>query len=129
MKSFFKEFKAFINRGNVTEMAVGIIMGTAFKAIIDSVVTDIFMPFVGILLGGVDLTSLSLQVEGATLKYGIFLQSIINFLVISFCLYVIVKGLNAMRKKKEVDKSEKKETGPSEIELLAEIRDLLKKEK
>jgi large conductance mechanosensitive channel len=118
-----KEFREFIMRGNVLDLAVAVIIGGAFNAIVTSLVNDIIMPLVGILLGGVDFSGLGLQVGNAVVLYGNFIQAIINFVIIAFTLFLVVKGANrVMRKKAEAP------TPPAptaEEKLLAEIRDLL----
>lgn len=119
-----KEFREFIMRGNVLDLAVAVIIGGAFGAIVTSLVDDIIMPLIGILMGGVDFSGLAVQVGGATLTYGNFIQAIINFLIIALALFLIIKAANSvMRKKAEAP------TPPAptaEEKLLAEIRDLLK---
>lgn len=92
-----KEFKEFIARGNVMDMAVGIVVGGAFTAIVNSLVNDLIMPLIGILIGGIDFASLSVQVGDAVFAYGNFIQNVLNFLVIAFTVFLIVKGLNKMR--------------------------------
>jgi len=118
-----KEFREFIMRGNVLDLAVAVIIGGAFNAIVTSLVNDIIMPLVGILMGGVDFTGLGLQVGNAVVLYGNFIQAIINFLIIALTLFLVVKGANSvMRKKAEAP------TPPAptaEEKLLTEIRDLL----
>ncbi len=126
----FKEFKKFISRGNVLDMAVGIIIGSAFTAIVSSAVNDIIMPLIGIISGGIDFTNLSFTIGGAVVKYGSFIQNIIDFLIVAFCLFMTIRFMNKLthiRKKQEQEKE--KEVIPKDIELLTEIRDLLKKEK
>lgn len=131
MKKFFGEFKEFISRGNVLDMAVGIIIGQAFTAIVNSLVNDVLMPLVGMIAGGVNLSDLKVTIGTATLAYGAFLQAIINFLIIAFVIFCIVKSFNtlhdrAIKKKPEV----KEEAKPDpQIVLLTEIRDLLESEK
>ena len=93
-----KEFKEFINKGNVMDMAVGVIIGAAFGAIVTSLVNDIIMPLVGFITGGVDVTNLSVKVGDATLAYGNFIQAIINFLIIAFVIFMVVKAMNKMMK-------------------------------
>ena len=119
-----KEFREFIMRGNVLDLAVAVIIGGAFGAIVTSLVNDIIMPLIGILMGGVDFTGLGVQVGGANVLYGNFIQAIINFLVIALALFLVIKAANrVMRKKVEAP------TPPvptAEEKLLAEIRDLLK---
>lgn len=96
-----KEFKKFISRGNVLDMAVGIIIGSAFTAIVTSLVNDILTPLIGIVLGGVNFAGLSVTIGSAQIMYGAFIQAIINFLLIAFALFMIVKGINALHKKPE----------------------------
>jgi len=122
-----KEFKEFINKGNVMDMAVGVIIGAAFGAIITSLVNDIIMPLVGIITGGVDVTNLSVKVGDATLAYGNFIQAVINFLIIAIVIFLMVKAVNKLTKKKE--KEEEKPAKSDEVKLLEDIRDLLKKQK
>ena len=120
------EFRKFILRGNVIDLAVAVVLGAAFGAIVTSLTTDIIMPLVGILLGGVDFASLSVQVGSAVVAYGKFIQAIVNFLIIALALFFIVKGANAamdFRKKKE---EAAPAAPPEDVVLLREIRDLLK---
>ncbi|MDD3187292.1 MAG: large-conductance mechanosensitive channel protein MscL [Bacilli bacterium] len=119
------EFKAFITRGNVIDLTVGVIIGGAFGKIVTSLVNDILMPLIGIILGGLDFTSLSITIKDANIMYGSFIQQIIDFLIISLCIFVFIKIINRF-KRKEIVKEEKKEL-PEEVKLLTEIRDLLKK--
>lgn len=142
MKKFFGEFKEFISKGNVIDMAVGVVIGAAFKAIIDSLVNDIIMPVIGWLLGDVDFSSFALTLREATLaedgvtvlkeaitiNYGVFINAIISFLIIGFCLFCVVKAVNKLRRKKEEEPApEPEEPKPTTEELLlTEIRDLLK---
>jgi large conductance mechanosensitive channel len=119
------EFKQFISRGNVLDMAVGIIIGTAFTAIVTSLVNDIIMPIVGIFIGGINFSALRITIKDATICYGAFFQAIINFLIIAVCVFTIIKAINRIAKKKE--EKPKAEPKPSdEVLLLTEIRDLLK---
>lgn len=122
-----KEFKEFISRGNVIDLAVGVIMGGAFSNIVTSLVNNVLMPFIGVLLGGLDFSNLSIQVEDATIKYGMFMQSIIDFLIVAVCIFIMIKFINkiaSINHKKEEKKEEvKKEENTL---LLEEIRDLLK---
>ena len=130
MKKIAKEFKEFISRGNVVDLAVGVIMGGAFGKIVTSLVNDIIMPLVGIVLGGLDFTSLTLTIKDASIAYGLFIQNVIDFLIVSACIFVMIKFINKLTKKKEA--KEKKEEVKEEIKkteevlLLEEIRDLLK---
>ena len=118
-----REFRDFALKGNVIDLAVAVIIGIAFGAVVLSLVNDIIMPIVGVLLGGVDFASLSIQVGSATIAYGKFIQAIVNFLIIAFVLFLIVKAANRMRKPEAAPEP----PGPSAEEtLLTEIRDLLK---
>lgn len=122
--SFVKEFKDFISRGNVVDLAVGVIIGGAFSKIITSLVNDIIMPLVGILIGGQNFSTLYFKVGSAFVTYGSFLQNVIDFLIVAFCIFTFVKILNKFKKKEE----NKPEVNKTEV-LLTEIRDLLKKTK
>lgn len=128
-ENLIKEFKEFIKRGNVMDLAVGVIVGGAFSSIVTSLVNNILTPILGIFLGGIDFSSLSLTVKDATINYGLFLQSIIDFLIIAFCIFIMIKVINKIMSvgKKETKKEEiKKEPKKEDILLLEEIRDLLK---
>ena len=119
-------------RGNVMDMAVGVIIGGAFGKIVSSLVDDVLMPAIGMLTGNVDFTSLVWKIgedEGAAvLKYGQFIQNIIDFLIVAFCIFLIIKGINKLTTKKEEPAPEPEApAGPTQEELLAEIRDLLAK--
>ena len=120
-----KEFKDFINRGNVIDLAVAVIIGGAFGAIITSLVNDIIMPLIGVLIGGVDFAALSIDVGEATILYGSFIQAIINFLIIAFVVFLVVRSFNKLQKAEEEAPPAPPEPSPEE-KLLAEIRDLLK---
>ena len=124
-----KEFKEFISRGNVMDMAVGIIIGGAFTAIVSSLVADIITPIIGMLMGGVDFSSLAVTVGSAQLTYGNFIQAIINFLLVAWVLFMIVKAMNKMKRKEEEKPAEPEAPAepPEDIVLLREIRDSLKK--
>ena len=117
-----KEFKQFIARGNVIDLAVGVIIGAAFTAIVKSLVKNLINPLIGLFIGGIDLSNLTLKVGEANFKYGSFLNSIINFLIISFIVFLIVKAVNKFTKKEE----EEAPATPTEGDDLKEIRDLLK---
>ena len=130
-----KEFKEFISRGNVVDMAVGVIMGSAFGKIVTSLVNDIIMPLVGVLIGGIYFTSLSFKIQKAEVKYGSFIQNIVDFLIVAICIFIFVKIINKLntidvlhKKKKEETKKEEVKKSNEEV-LLEEIRDLLKKQK
>ncbi len=124
-----KEFKKFINRGSVVDLAVGVMIGGAFSKIISSIVDDLVMPFVGVILGGLDFSSLVIKIGEAEIKYGILIQNIVNFFLIAIFLFMIVKLINKANKKDEAKPKETKVTKPEDILLLEEIRDLLKKKK
>lgn len=127
------EFKAFVMRGNVVDMAVGVIIGGAFSKIVTSLVNDIFMPIIGMVLGNVDFTSLEIKlgepVEGAeqaAIRYGMFIQEIVNFLIIAFCIFMVIKLINKAKKKKDEEPAPAPEPTKEEV-LLTEIRDALNK--
>ena len=126
----FKEFKKFAIKGNMVDMAVGIIIGVAFGKIVSSLVTDIIMPPIGVLLGGIDFTNLVVTLKKATettaaitLNYGIFINTIIDFIIIAFSIFIVVKQINRLKKKEEAKPTQT----PEEVLLLREIRDSLKK--
>ena len=127
------EFKAFVMRGNVVDLAVGVIIGAAFGKIVTSLVNDIFMPIIGMILGNVDFSSLEIKlgepVEGAeqaAIKYGMFIQEIINFLIIALCIFMFIKLIAKIQKKKDEEPAPAPEPTKEEV-LLTEIRDALKK--
>ena len=138
-----KEFKEFINRGSVMDLAVGIIIGGAFTAIVNSLVNDVVMPVISMIIGGFDFSALKLiipayieGIEPATINYGNFIQAVINFLLIAFVIFILIRTLNKMRERAErltKKAEEKKEEEAAEVQedqtaLLKEIRDLLKKQ-
>jgi len=126
-----KEFKEFISKGSVLDLAVAVVIGKAFGDIITALVEKVIMPLIGMIIGGIDFTNLVLKVGDATLEYGVFIQAIVNFLIISFCIFLVVKAFNTakdkLKKKEEV--KEEKPVDSDEVKLLKEIRDLLKKKK
>ncbi len=134
---FISEFKTFITRGNVMDMAVGVIIGGAFTAIVTSLVNDLLMPVIGALFGGINFSNLKIVltpasegVEEAAIRYGAFIQAIVNFLLVALCIFMIVKTINNMHKKEEPAPEpapEPEPVVPEDIKLLTEIRDLLKK--
>ena len=133
MKGFFQEFKKFITRGNVIDLAVGVIVGTAFTSIVNSLVKDVVMPAVSILLGGLSFKDLKYVITPATettaesaILYGNFIQSIVSFLIVSFVVFLMVKFINSVHKKKEV--AAPAPVTPADVLLLQEIRDLLKEQ-
>ena len=136
MKKFFLEFKEFAMRGNVLDMAVGVILGGAFGKITTSLVNDVFMPLIGMLIGGVDLGKLNIVLkpatdtaEAVTLGIGTFLTTIIDFVSVAFVIFLMIKTINRFHKKKEEDPKPEEPKGPTTEELLTEIRDLLKEQK
>ena len=136
MKKFFQEFKEFAMRGNVLDMAVGVILGGAFGKITTSLVNDVFMPLIGMLIGGVDLGKLNIVLkpatdtaEAVTLGIGTFLTTIIDFVLVAFVIFLMIKTINRFRRKKEEEPEPEEPKGPTTEELLAEIRDLLKEQK
>lgn len=129
-KGFFGEFKEFIARGNVMDMAVGVIIGGAFSAITTSLINDIIMPILGIFTSSISFADLAVQVGGAVITYGNFVQAVLNFLVMALVVFCLVKAMNSFHKKKAEPAPEPApEPEPSaEEKLLTEIRDLLKKD-
>ncbi|WP_346726775.1 large-conductance mechanosensitive channel protein MscL [Feifania hominis] len=132
---FFGEFKAFISRGNVLDLAVGIIIGGAFTAIVNSLVNDMIMPLVGLIIGGINFSDLKIVLSPAVgetaevaICYGAFLQQVLNFLIIAFVVFLLVKGVNSLHRKKE--QAPPAPPAPSqELTVLTEIRDLLRENK
>lgn len=120
-----EEFREFINRGNVVDLALAVIIGGAFGAIISSLIDDIIMPLVGLMLGGVDFAQLSIQVGDAVIAYGNFIQAIVNFVVIALAVFLAVRSYNKLQDEKEQEPEAPPEPSGEE-KLLAEIRDLLK---
>lgn len=129
MKKFLAEFKEFAIKGNIFDLAIGVIIGAAFNAIVKSLVDDILMPVIGMLIGGHDFSSLALQVGNAQIKYGMLIQNIVNFLITAMGLFVIVKVLAKLRdinsKKVTEEKEEEPEAKPDDVVLLEEIKDIL----
>lgn len=126
-----QEFKKFISKGNVVDLAVGVIIGGAFGKIVSSLVNDILMPIIGALIGGIDFSNLSIKIGEAKITYGMFIQNIIDFLIIAFCVFIFVKIVNKisdvtskLEKNKEIEKEKIEET---ELSVLKEIREELKK--
>lgn len=127
-----KEFKEFAMKGNMLDMAIGIVIGAAFGKIVSSVVADVLMPPLGLLLGGVNFTALKVTLKQAvgetaavTLNYGAFLQTVVDFVIVAFAIFFMIKGINSMRKKQE-EAPAAPAPPPNQEVLLAEIRDLLK---
>ena len=139
---FIKEFKEFAMKGNVMDMAVGVIIGGAFGKIVTSLVNDVLMPVISMATGGIDFTNLFInlgegsystlaqaQEAGASVfAYGSFIQNVVDFLIVAFCIFLMLKGINKLNRKKEEPAAPEAPKGPTQEELLAEIRDLLKKQ-
>ena len=132
MKAFFHEFKEFISRGSVVDLAVGVIIGSAFTAIVTSLVSDVIMPVIGILTKGINFSDLKYVITPAAgdvpenaILYGQFIQSILSFLIVAFIIFVVIRQINRLKRKKEDVPAEPAPT-PEDIVLLTEIRDLLK---
>ena len=123
----FKEFKTFVMRGNVMDLAVGVIIGAAFGKIVTSLVNDVLMPLLGILLGKVNFTDLTIKIGSATVKYGMFIQNIVDFLIVAFCIFLMVKLISEVMEEKDDDQKEEVKEKSDELKALEEIRDLLKK--
>lgn len=130
--SFIKEFKEFAVRGNVMDMAVGVVIGGAFGKIVSSLVGDVIMPIIGVLTSGVDFKSLKFTIKEAsenipavTINYGMFIQTIIDFTIIAFCIFLAIKAINRLKQNKPKEDEATKELS-DETKLLSEIRDLLK---
>lgn len=124
--SFVKEFREFAMKGNVMDLAVGVIIGGAFGKIVSSLVGDVLMPMIGIILGQIDLSTLSFTIGASSIKYGMFLQSIIDFVIVSLCVFLMLKAMMKLQKPKPTLPSAPAEP-PADIKLLTEIRDLLRK--
>ena len=130
--SMMSEFKSFAMRGNVVDMAVGIVIGGAFGKIVSSFVNDVLMPPIGMMMGGVDFSELSVvlkaaagEAEAVTLNYGAFIQTVVDFVIIAFAIFMVIKAMNSMKKKEEEAPAEPPKPS-AEVELLTEIRDSLK---
>lgn len=133
IKGFMSEFKKFISRGNVIDMAVGVIIGTSFTAIVNSLVKDVLMPVIGMLFGGIDFTGLKYvitpavdDIPEAAIYYGNFIQNVVNFLLVAFVIFSLIKLLSVLQKKKEEEAPAAPPAPAEDIVLLTEIRDLLK---
>jgi large conductance mechanosensitive channel len=130
--SMMSEFKEFAMRGNVVDMAVGIIIGAAFGKIVSSFVSDVIMPPIGVLIGGVDFTNLAVvikeasgEAEAVTIKYGAFLQTVFDFIIVAFAIFMAIKVMNSLKKKEEEAPEKPAEPSKEEV-LLTEIRDALR---
>lgn len=120
-----KEFRDFIMRGNVIDLAVAVVIGVAFTAIVTSLVNDIIMPLVGVIIGGLDFSALAVTVGSAAIAYGLFIQAIVNFVIVGFVLFLVVRSINRLKKPAPPAAPA---APPADIVLLTEIRDLLKKQ-
>jgi len=125
--NLLKEFKAFALKGNVLDLAIGVIIGAAFGKIVSSLVSDIIMPLIGLLMGGVDLSGLKKTLGNATITYGVFLQTVLDFLIVSFSIFMFIRTLNRFKRKEEAKPDEPPAPSKEEM-LLTEIRDLLKQQ-
>jgi large conductance mechanosensitive channel len=123
-----KEFRDFIMRGNVLDLAVAVVIGAAFIAVVNSLVGDIVMPVIGVLIGGIDFSGLSITIGSAVIGYGKFLQVVVNFLLIGFTMFLVIKSINSLQKRliKPKEETPPAPVTPEDIVLLREIRDLLK---
>ena len=133
--SFATEFREFINRGSVIDLAVGVIIGGAFGQIVTSLVNDIVMPIVGLIIGGVDFTNLEIVIpnffgttDAARIRYGNFIQNLVDFLIVALIIFLMVRTINRLNKKSDTDKKEEKKTEEDQLAVLKDIRDLLKKQ-
>ena len=131
MKKFFEEFKAFISKGDVVTMAVGLMVGSAFTAIVTALNANILTPILGIFLGGINFEGIVITIGSAVVEVGLFIQAIINFLITAFVLFLIVKFFNSLKKKEEEKPAAPPAPPvvPEDVKLLTEIRDLLKETK
>lgn len=126
MASFIEEFKAFAIKGNIMDLAIAVIIGTAFNKIVSSLVDAIIMPIIGIFIGGIDFSNLTFTFGKVSLKYGQFIQNVVDFFIIAFVVFMVVKGMNRFRRPQTaVVKDEPKEPS-EEVKLLTEIRDVLR---
>ena len=128
MKKFVEEFKAFISKGDVVSMAVGLMVGSAFTAIITALNANIITPVLGIIMGGIDFSGIIIKIGAAEIGVGLFIQAIINFLITALVLFCVVKFFNSFKKKEEA-KPAPPPAVPEDVKLLKEIRDLLKEQK
>lgn len=124
MKDTMKEFKEFISKGNIIDMAVGVVMGTAFTAIVTALVNNIIMPLVGVIMGGLDFSGLVAQIGDAKIEYGLFIQAVVNFLIVALCMFSFIKFLSKLKKPAPEPEPEVEEVS-DEVKLLTEIRDAL----
>lgn len=134
IKNFFDEFKEFISRGSVIDLAVGVVVGGAFTAIVNALVDNILMPFIGMILAGINFNDLVVVIPWGNkpiINFGAFISAVITFLITAFCVFLLIKAINALKsikKKEEPKEEEKEEEVPVDVALLTEIRDLLKEQ-
>lgn len=126
VRCMWQEFKKFAFKGNVMDLAVGVIIGAAFGKIVTSLVADIITPLVGLLLGGINITHLQIQIGNAVVKYGSFLQTIVDFLIVAFSIFMFIRFFNKLKRKEETEEKQEESKPSREEELLTEIRDVLK---
>jgi large conductance mechanosensitive channel len=126
MSGFIQDFKAFAMRGNVVDLAVAVVIGAAFGKIVSSLVDNVFMPVIGLVLGGVDFSSLAFGMGKVTIAYGVFLQSVVDFIIVAFVIFMVVKAMSKVQKKEEAKPAAPSEPS-EEVKLLREIRDSLRK--
>lgn len=126
MRNFLQEFREFAVKGNVVDLAVAVVIGGAFGKIVTSLVNDVIMPIIGIISGGIDLTGLALTIGTVSLTYGNFIQSIVDFVIIALCIFIAMKMINKFNRKEKKEEKKKEVVPSQEVELLEEIRDLLK---
>lgn len=128
MKGFIQEFKAFAVKGNVVDLAVAVIIGAAFGKIVSSLVANIIMPLLGVVMGGIDFSTMSTQIGESEITYGVFLQSVVDFVIVAFVIFLAIKAMSHLKgDKKEETKEEKPAEIPEDIRLLREIRDSLQR--
>lgn len=127
MRNFLQEFQDFAMKGNVMDLAIAVVVGTAFGRIATSLVDNIIMPLFGGLIGGINFSNMSVMVRQVEITYGVFIQSIIEFVIIAFAIFVVIKLMNTLHKKEEAKKEEKAKEPKEDIVLLREIRDSLRK--
>lgn len=127
MKTFVEDFKKFAMKGNVVDLAVAVIIGAAFGKIVSSLVDNIVMPLIGVLIGGVDFSGLAVEVGDATVMYGVFVQSVIDFLIIALVIFIAIRALSKLEQKEEAPAEPKPVEPSEEVKLLREIRDNLRR--
>lgn len=129
MKSFLDQFKAFAMKGNVIDLAVAVVIGAAFGKIVSSLVEDIVMPIIGLFLGGVDFSGLSYTLGSAVVSYGVFIQSVVDFVIVALAIFMVVRGINKAQEKvaKPAEAAEAPKGPSEEVKLLTEIRDSLRR--